>query len=60
MTFEQLLQFIAQQGFAIVVGGYLVYWITTRLNHELKTIENKLCEIGKILEEILDVLKKSE
>jgi len=58
MTFEQLLQYVIQQGFAIVLGLYLVYWLTNKLTCNLDWIMNELRDIKTVLEEILEVLKK--
>jgi len=58
MTFEQLLAWISQYGFAIVIGGYLIYWLTHKLSRNLEWIMNELGDIKGLLEEILDELKR--
>jgi len=58
MTFEQWLAWISQYGFAIVIGGYLVYWLTRKLSRNLEWIMNELGSIKTVLEDILEELKR--
>lgn len=48
---EDLITILANYGFAIGVGAYLVYYITTRIN-------TKLDEIRLILQDLLNEIKK--
>jgi len=45
MDFTEIIAIIANQGVAIAIAIYLVWWVTTRLSAKLDSIEDKLEQI---------------
>ena len=52
-----LLDSIVNLGFSIAVAGYLIWWITKKLNSKLDRIARSLDELNRNIDKLIEVIK---
>ena len=49
---------ITNYGLAVVIAGYLVWWITKKLNSKLDTLTQNIAQLNTNIERLIDKLER--
>ena len=58
MNGVDILTWVSQYGVAIAIAGYLVYWITNKLNSKIEDLKNAVIELSKNVQSLNTNIEK--